>query len=188
MKKLFFVFLLLFFSSPCFSFVDDEPFQGHLCQNGSAGTWVNACSCVSGFSGAYCDEEGVPCGVKTEGMYSNKGLCYKAVTYAPIEYQNKTFYISRSLMNFDDAQGFCEVLGAHAVTRKDLNCEGEGVGCVDVGALILFQEKTYNRGFVWLDKHTNKIEAYYMDINDGVVYHADYKSAAVTQALCVKEN
>lgn len=188
MNKIFVFLLIIFFNAPCFSFIDNEPFQEHLCQNGHAGTWVNACSCYQGFSGTYCDEKGISCLEKTEKMYSNKGLCYKAITYEPIVYQNKTFYISRSLMNFDDAQGFCKSLGTRAVTRKDLNCNGEGVGCVDTAPLILFQEKTYNRGFVWLDKHSNLEEAYYMDINDGVVYHADYKSAAVTQALCIKDN
>lgn len=185
MKKTVF-FTSLFMGFSCFAQIDDEPFQSYLCKNGGAGSWVNACSCDQGYSGAYCDEPGVPCENKTVNMYVNKGLCYKAITYAPIEYQDKIFYISRSLMNFEDAQDFCKVIGARGVTRKDLNCFGKGIGCVDAQPLVLFQQKTYNRGFVWLEKHPDLKEAYYMDINDGAVYHSDYTSSAVTQAFCIK--
>lgn len=188
MKHIVFLFLFCFFATFSQASTDDEPFQSYLCQNGNAGTWTNACSCVSGYSGAYCDEEGIPCEEKTIGMYSNKGLCYKAISYAPISYQDKTFYISRSLMNFDDGQDFCKALNARMATRSDLNCFGEGVGCVSVEALILFQEKTYSRGFVWLGRHPNLKDAYYMDINDGVVYYSNADSSAVTQALCVKDS
>lgn len=188
MKKSIIFLFFMFFTPSCFSAIDDEPFQPHLCRYGGAGTWVNACSCDSGYSGAYCDEIGTPCTKKTAEMYSNQGLCYKAISYAPIRYQNKTFFISRSLMNFEDAQDFCQALGARSVTRADLNCFSEGVGCVNTEPLVLFQEKTYSRGFVWLDKHDTPTKSYYMDINDGVVYHSDNRSAAVTQALCIKDN
>lgn len=187
MKRTIFFLFFCFFSTLSYSAVDDTPFLPHLCQNGRSGTWINACSCSKGYSGAYCDEEGVPCPEETGDMYPNSGLCYKAITYAPIDYQNKTFYISRSLMNFNDALAFCKVLNSRLATRADLNCFSEGVGCVNLEILVLFQEKTYSRGFVWLDKHVHLNEAYYMDINDGVVYHTNADSSAVTQALCIQE-
>lgn len=170
--------------------IDDTRFYQDMCQQGFSTTWTNACECYESFSGVFCDEAGeTRCQTTSdcpENTYCNAGYCYRLVHYSPIQTEKGELILSRSLMSYEEAQAFCERLSARLVTRSDFDCDGYGVGCLNMSVLRPVQETTHLRGFIWLDSLDEK-KAYYTDLNDGTIYSADKQNRKYTQALCIQK-
>lgn len=190
------------------SHIDDAPFDCDDCVNGECGAWTNACICWRdqlNWSGKNCDEPAQSfCKTNADcptGTYCNidknaklceadtqNGACFMTVSYAPLTVQGRQFTISRALMNHFSAANFCTSLGRdwRPASRKDLQCNGMGIGCVHPDYIAAFQSKMGIRGFLWLDETVQNCQAFYIDINDGAIYNTRMNAVNTAQALCIR--
>ncbi len=186
--------------------VDDTPFDWDGCLRGESGSWSGACFCYpdEGWGGAYCDEvsdqncqqdENCP-----ETFYCNRdlkasacsenqnaGRCFKVEHYSPVLANDHFFIISRALMSWWSVPSFCHALGMgwRPVLRSDLNCPDHRAGCVADPFLKSFQLRMGIRGFLWLEQTEDPCQAYYVDLNDGNIYHTRRSASNNAQAVCV---
>lgn len=148
-------------------------FEPDLCQNGFAGSWTSGCVCQDkvNMPNRYCIKD-------------FKG--YEVHSFVQIE--NKTFTLSGALLNWDNANSFCQSIGFKLASRKDFNCASTGIGCVDNKIFLPIKSQYGNRGFFWLEDAETKENAYYADLNDGTIYNTKKTNNSTIAALCIKED
>lgn len=179
----------------------NTPYNATLCKAGKTDRWTGGCACrdPKAISGRYCDQPvGATCKTNEQCQtnefcfYPNKettGVCHPATHYPAVTrgwwLWKKSYVLSGELMNWPSAQSFCSALNGRIISRKDFECEGMGVGCLNTD-LVLALRPENGLGFFWLDAdEQDPAQAYYADFNDAIVYRYKKTSAAVTQALCV---
>lgn len=176
--------------------IDNSDFYSDECENGEYGGWAGACACYpqEPYSGKYCAEKSTSVCSQTKdcltGDYCNisgrkKGLCFKAMHYGKISVGTEAFIVSRSLLGFEDVARFCEAFGGIPLQRHQFNCSGAGVGCIDTKYLNPFQETIGTRAFIWLEKTNEPNRAYYLDLNDGIIYNTSVDSTDTAQGGCL---
>ncbi len=196
---LFYIYTLICSINVWAEFSIDHGFNPTLCKNGYASRWAGSCVCdiPNQWGGKYCSDpllnecqSNLDCPQKSFCVwYQEKGRCLKNQVRNILDLPEAIYALSDGLISYQNAGAFCSSLGSNfrPIARKDFHCASQGASCLDKELILAMQGIFGMRGFFWLDAKVGTNEAYYADLNDGVVYSVAQDNIKSNQVLCIKD-